>query len=87
MHRNFTILGSSLYSPNGKEVAHSLAPQISSHTVIMQFEFLLIFVRNFTCPLGKLQTKSMSVIGNSISPEQQRPFFAHCTIHVYEIGS
>ena len=55
----------------------------SSHTVIMQFEFSVIFVRNFSCLLGTLQTKSMGLIGNSISPEQQRPSFAHCTMHVY----
>ena len=55
-------------------------PKSSSHTVILQFEFSVIFVRKFTCILGKLQTKSMSLIGNSISPEQQRSSFAHCTI-------
>ena len=49
----------------------------------MQFEFSVISVRNFTCLLGTLQTKSMGLIGNSISPEQQRPSFAHCTMHVY----
>ena len=44
-------------------------PKSSSHTVIMQFEFSVIhvFARNFTCLLGKLQTKSMGLIGNSIS--------------------
>ena len=51
----------------------------------MQFEFPLIFVRNFTCLLGKLQNKSMSLIGNSISPGKERPFFAHCAMHVYDI--
>ena len=55
----------------------------------MQFEFSVIFVRNFTCLLGKLPTKSMGLIGNSISPEQQRPSFAHCTctMHVHIVVS
>ena len=51
----------------------------------MQFEFSLIFGRNFTCLLGKLQNKSISLIGKSISPGEERPFFAHCTMHVYDI--
>ena len=61
----------------------SLSPLHPKSTVIMQFVFSVIFVRNFTCLLGTLQTKSMGLIGNSISPEQQRPSFAHCTMHVY----
>ena len=27
----------------------------------------------------------MSLIGNSINPEEDRPFFALCTMHVYDI--
>ena len=53
----------------------------------MQFEFPQIFVRNFTFILGKLHTKSMGLIRNSISPEQRSPFFAHCTMDVYVVVS
>ena len=27
----------------------------------------------------------VSLIGNCISPVQERPFFAHCAMHVYDI--
>ena len=75
-----------LNSQGARKQIYRLGPKSSSHTtVIMQFEFPLIFVRNFACLLGKLQTKSMNLIRNSISPEQQRPFLVHCTMDVYVV--